>query len=145
MLKNLRALPALIATVASLVLAHGARAQAPTPPAFPLAPMSAIETLVKMIGHASVSVARASSRHGVADAVGMMVAGAWSIAIAVRGCGGKRKSFDERRWGLSKSPDLSPPMPARGRTSPREHDAAPIPPQWLAKRVAARHAGRSTA
>jgi hypothetical protein len=36
MLKNLRALPALIATVASLMLAHGARAQAPTPPAFPI-------------------------------------------------------------------------------------------------------------
>jgi predicted TIM-barrel fold metal-dependent hydrolase len=36
MLKNLRALPALIATVASLMLPHGARAQAPTPPAFPI-------------------------------------------------------------------------------------------------------------
>jgi hypothetical protein len=36
MLKNRRALRALVATVAGLVLAHGARAQAPAPPAFPI-------------------------------------------------------------------------------------------------------------
>jgi len=36
MLKNRRALRALVAIVAGLVLAHGARAQAPAPPAFPI-------------------------------------------------------------------------------------------------------------
>jgi hypothetical protein len=36
MLKNRRALRALVATVAGLVLAHGARAQAPAPPALPI-------------------------------------------------------------------------------------------------------------